>query len=71
MKKKKKKFQKAKLDYIQLPVTVFLDTHPGFAACLPPGFVLELLSEPEYVVRFNPCTYHVEFGFPSDDWGLK
>lgn len=71
MKKKKKKLQKAKLGYIQLPSTVFLDTYPGFAAYLPPSFVLELLSEPEYVVRFNPETYHVEFGFPSDDWDLK
>ncbi|GGB87142.1 hypothetical protein [Glycocaulis alkaliphilus] len=70
-KKNSKNSKKAKLGYIQLSATVFLDTYPGFAAYLPPSFVLELLSEPEYVVRFNPDTYHVEFGFSSDDWCLK
>ena len=70
---KKKKLsgsQKSKLGYIQLPAVVFLDTYPGIAACLSPDFVLELLSEPEYIVRFNPDTHQVEFGFPSDDWKI-
>lgn len=57
-----------KLNYIQLSVPDFLDNYPDAVSCFSSELILYLLSESEYVVRFDVASGLVEFGFPSDDW---
>lgn len=62
---------RSKFRFLELFVPAFFDAYPEIAPLLPPAFVLELLSEPDYLVRFFPDFGKIEFGFPSDDWDLK
>lgn len=57
-----------KLRYIELSFSDFCKSYPDVVSSLNPFFVLELLSDPEYIVRFSPDTGRFEFGFSSDNW---
>lgn len=43
---------RSKSRFLELSVPAFFDAYPEIAPLLPPAFVLELLSEPDYLVRF-------------------
>lgn len=62
---------RSKFRFLELSVPAFFDAYPEIAALLPPAFVLELLSEPDYLVRFCPDSGRIEFGFSSDSWELS
>lgn len=58
-------------NYIQYDVGTALRVIPVLNA-LPVEIKLELLSDPEYVVRLDPDSGIVEFGYPSDnEWQLR
>lgn len=62
---------RSKFHFLVLSVPAFLDAYPEIASLLPPALVLELLSEPDYLVRFSPDSGRIEFGFASDSWELS
>jgi hypothetical protein len=56
-----------KLKYFELPIAQFLRLYPQFADILPPP----VLSDPRYIVRFNPDSELLEVGFSEDVWAIS
>lgn len=54
------------IDYIELPLKIFLKRYPNFIFLLPSFIDLE---DDNYIVRFKNGI--IEFGYTSDDWTLK
>lgn len=54
------------IDYIELPLKIFLKRYPNFIFLLPPFIDLE---DDNYIVRFKNGI--IELGYSSDDWTLK
>lgn len=55
------------LNYIQLPLSTFLQLHPQYIEFFP----LRYFHDPNYVVRLQPSSGTLEVGFPSDDWEIQ
>lgn len=52
--------------FVELPAAEFLSLHPEVLSLLPVGLRLELVSDPDYLVRWDGKK--VEFGFANDAW---
>lgn len=57
--------------YIQLPATMFFTIYPEAKSDLPPQFLQDVLTDPEYVVRMLIDGTRYEIGYPSDPWAIK
>ena len=54
------------LNYVQLPLSTFLQLHPDYLSIFP----LRYFHDPRYVVRMQPSSGRLEIGFPEDDWEI-
>lgn len=55
------------LNYIQLPLSTFLQLHPQYIQMFP----LRYFHDPNYVVRLHPASGTLEVGFPGDNWTIQ
>ena len=60
------KSQVPQINYIELPLKVFLKRFPQFYCMIPP--VLDI-NDNDYIVRIKDGK--VEFGYASDNWVIK
>lgn len=57
--------------YVEMTVSEFASECPEIWDMLGLHTKLELLSQKEYLVRVDPITFRVEFGFRGDDWFIR
>lgn len=61
-----------KVKYIELPFKVFIERYPDALQMFPPDIRLDLLTDPNYIIRVRDDSQGTTFevGYSSDDWKL-
>ena len=72
MKKNEGAIMKNKVKYLELPFKVFIQRYPDALQMFPPDIRLDLLTDPNYIIRVhdNGKSTTFEVGYSSDDWKL-
>lgn len=72
MKKNEGAIMKNKVKYLELPFKVFIQCYPDALQMFPPGMRLDLLTDPNYIIRVhdNGKSTTFEVGYSSDNWNL-
>lgn len=72
MKKNEGAIMKNKVKYFELPFKVFIQRYPDALQMFPPGMRLDLLTDPNYIIRVRDDSQGITFevGYSSDDWKL-
>lgn len=55
------------MNYIQLPLSIFLQLHPEFVQMFP----MRIFHDERYVVRLQPDNGLMEVGFLEDNWKIS